>query len=233
MKLFEIIFILLLLLPIALLMRYFISKLSAQTPKQSRVSAAYEKKPSIREWWYNRKAKKQPVSGEAEEDELESAGTAAAGRSYEEHRGSDTSARKSARRKRKAKARKHNKEAEQQPEPQRPADGFVPRSPNEIKRTERVPFTEIYGDDYMKEVRRRQSGGGNVNRSVSRRETVYLRNESSPQESTATAKERLEERRADARKKVSRSETEPTKRQKRNNRRRARQRELNRKNKEQ
>ena len=50
MKFFEIIFILLLMIPLALLMRYFVSKLSAETPKQKRGTRASEERPSIRKW---------------------------------------------------------------------------------------------------------------------------------------------------------------------------------------
>lgn len=57
MKLFEIIFILLLLIPVALLMRYFITRLSAEVPKQGRPHPDMERKPSILRWWRERKSR--------------------------------------------------------------------------------------------------------------------------------------------------------------------------------
>ena len=69
MKFFEIIFILLLMIPIALLMRYFVSSLSAEKPKQRRSRPGKEEKPSIRTWYQQRKQIKEEQELETKEIE--------------------------------------------------------------------------------------------------------------------------------------------------------------------
>ncbi len=108
MKLFEIIFILLLLLPLALVMRYFITKLSAQRPVQRRYASELEEdKPTVSGWMKKRRSRR------AEERALQE---------EEEER----------------KEKELHDQREYDP-------SFTPRSPTSLKRTERIPFAQMYG----------------------------------------------------------------------------------------
>lgn len=156
MKVFEIIFILLLMLPLALLMRYFVTKLSRETPKQRRSrSAADDQKPSIREWLNRKNRELDEYEEEPEEPEYIAPRPAAESRPYPH------------------------------------------RTPMELKRTERIPFSEMYGDAGF-------SGNG------AKQETAG-----------STSGRRSSSEKA----KKARSERAPTKRQKRKNRERARKRQ--------
>ena len=181
MKLFEIIFILLILLPMALMMRYFISKLSSEKPRQRR-SAEEDMK------WDN------PLKGRFK------------------------------RRKKNPEKRKkspENKSTGQQEAPRkRPGRQTAPaqntpngsyRRPAELKRTQRIPFSELYGQ---------MEAGSDAH--------YQAENTGSVSDSVA---QRVSARRAAA-KNAPRSEKEPSKREKRRNRERARKRELARRDKD-
>lgn len=178
MKIFEIIFILLLMLPVALLMRYFVSRLSMQTPKQRWVHTSEEEKKSGIGAWLKRK------NQEMDEAVMEDAADAShSGQSpYDDRTGQNRNS----------------------------ASDLQGRTPTSMKRTERIPFAQLYGQDPVK---------GEVAGSR-------------PQE-PASASQRVEERRAQQkteRKKSVRSQQDPSKRQKRKTR--ARRRQRSRKNQE-
>ena len=218
MKIFEIIFIILLMIPVAILMRFLISRLSAETPKQVR-------KP---------------------------------------HDNDEVSVRALRHKSKKKKVAKKKKE---EPEPQEPAEekiienDFVPRTPVQQRRSERVPFSEIYGDERPARNTEPQKGRRISPRKPMtatpvqqppRRETPPVREPArrevpaageaarAKQESPAREKpkrsglftkktvllnaEEIKNRIADTGKKQPRSETEPSKRQKRKQRERSRKR---------
>lgn len=219
MKLFEILFILLLLLPIAILMRVFISKLSKETPKQKRGTRASEEKPSILKWFRERKN----TPAEEDEDVPEEWNDGAyTGEEYDEN-GRAQRQRKAARGQAAHVQDTHGRDTHGRDTHGRDVHGqdvhgqngqvsasaqeskFVGRSRPELKRTERIPFSEIYG----------QTGG-------------YPQEVKKP-EKELTASERVEARRKNAdRKKPARSERQPSKRQKRKNRERSRKRQIDR-----
>ena len=105
MKVFEIIFILLLMIPVALLMRFLISRLSAQKPKQVRKPSDAQE-VSVRALRSRRQKKKA--------DEIK-----------------------------KEKRKKKEEPPPQEPKPAAPNIGFVPRTPVQQRRSERVPFSEV------------------------------------------------------------------------------------------
>lgn len=190
MKIFEILFILLLLIPIALLMRFLVSKLSKETPKQrGGAHGADEDKPSIRAWLAR---KNQEMEEDEEFDEeippMKAAEPARSTAGYGQDRSSYAG------------------------RPQESSDrstSYAERSRTQLKRTERIPFSEIYG---------------------------YEQPELQPQKQEPVqmdAAGRVEARRASAaKKKPARSEQAPSKRQKRKNRARARKRQASRRNKQ-
>ena len=238
MKVFEIIFILLLLIPVALLMRYFITRLSAETPKQ-----VYTKR-EIREGgpapvaWLRRR--NQELDEEA-------------------YRG---------RKKKKRRKRDIPEEpAEQGIDPAAAAAApvrdpdFVPRERAQIRRSERVPFSQVHHDGSaqrqpqrppQRQVQRPERPSQRTAQKEEKpaaqwppkkpaqrlvdRSTQRITVHPEEGENLLSAEERLQQRReaanASAKKKQPRSEQSPSKRQKRNNRKRARKRELNRRDKE-
>ena len=218
MKFFEIIFILLLMIPVALLMRFLISRLSAETPKQVR-------KP---------------------------------------HDNDEVSVRAMRNKSKKKKAAKKKKEDNK---PQEPVEekviepDFVPRTPVQHRRSERVPFDEIYGDEKPRNQSEQKSGRRISPRrpmtaeaphahQTARREypvrqetpshkrqeaPAQVKQETPPQEKAKRSglfskktvlldPVEIRSRITDQGRKASRSETEPTKRQKRKQRERSRKR---------
>ena len=198
MKFFEIIFILLILLPVALLMRFFVSKLSAQTPMQRRVAPEDEKPRKKRKpAKLNLRRKKREKDTDQDAGVQQGAKTGAYG-AYEGSRAEP---------------------ARRRPEPYRDQD--TPRSSTassesstrrhtELKRTQRIPFSELYGSMPAQTAQTYQAPQTSVSESVQKR---------------------ISDRRA-ATKNAPRSEQEPSKRQKRRNRERARKRELARRDKD-
>ena len=115
MTVFEIIFILLLLIPVALLMRFFVSSLSRETPQQRRTRND-RSQPYIAEWRARKRKEREEEEAAAMEQERA--------------------------------ARKREQD-------------FVPRAPASMKRTERIPFTQIYSqlDEQLAEQERAGNTG--------------------------------------------------------------------------
>lgn len=221
MKIFEIIFILLLMIPVAVLMRFLVSRLSAETPKQVR-------RP---------------------------------------HDNDEVSVRAL---RHKSKRKKAEKKKKKEPEPPEPAEekiietDFVPRTPEQQRRSERVPFSEIYGDEHSarkseppkgRRISPRKPMTAAPVQQPPRREAPPVRQQ--PQREVPAAREpgrvkqeppqrekpkrsglfskktvllnaeEIRSRIADTGKKQPRSETEPSKRQKRKQRARSRKRKQN------
>lgn len=147
MKLFEIVFILLLLLPIAALMRFFVSRLSSQVPRQGKGGSYYEDtKPSVRKWRAKRQEKRQRVKENREKETEGSAGSF--GQRHGDRpesipgyrSGSET-------------AFRSGSESGFSPRYKSAAQGgrrtVPPTRPRPVlRRTERIPFSEIYGDGH-------------------------------------------------------------------------------------
>ena len=238
MKVFEIIFILLLLIPVALLMRYFITRLSAETPKQ-----VYTKR------------------------EIREGGPAPVAWLRRRNQELDEEAYRGRKKKKKRKRDIPEEPAEQGTEPAATAAAlvrdpdFVPRERAQIRRSERVPFSQVHHDGSAQRQPQRppQRQAQRPERPSQRtapkeekpaaqwppkkpaqrlvdRSTQRITVHPEEGENLLSAEERLQQRReaanASAKKKQPRSEQSPSKRQKRNNRKRARKRELNRRDKE-
>ena len=238
MKVFEIIFILLLLIPVALLMRYFITRLSAETPKQ-----VYTKR------------------------EIREGGPAPVAWLRRRNQELDEEAYRGRKKKKKRKRDIPEEPAEQGTEPAATAAAlvrdpdFVPRERAQIRRSERVPFSQVHHDGSAQRQPQRppQRQAQRPERPSQRtapkeekpaaqwppkkpaqrlvdRSTQRITVHPEEGENLLSAEERLQQRReaanASAKKKQPRSEQRPSKRQKRNNRKRARKRELNRIDKE-
>lgn len=198
MKVFEIIFILLLLLPLALLMRFFISKLSAETPQQRGSNKDYEK-PSVSAWFRKKNKELDQYDEDAEEE--------AYARSGQGNAGSTPQGR---------------------PDADRPA--FVPRAHTEMRRTERIPFSQMQADPELGKYV--PAGNGTAQSGFSQSRTGQTRNQSAGTGAASSDTDSVRRGKRSSRsgqdKKKSRSEKRPTKRQKRKNRERARKRERNR-----
>lgn len=206
MKFFEIIFILLLMIPVALLMRLLVSKLSAEMPKQV-------KKP---------------------------------------HDSDEVSVRALRNKSKKKKAAKKRKESlkPQPPAEKKPEEtDFIPRKPVQKRRSEKVSFSEIYGDDRPKKKRESETGRritprkpmvtGPVREYPKPPEKKDIAEPAKPKKSGLFSRktvllntEEIRSKIATSGKTQSRSETEPTKRQKRKQRERSRKRKMNRSKKE-
>ncbi len=214
MKVFEILFILLLLVPVALLMRFLISKLSRETPKQRRGAyRADEEKPSIRAWMARKNQETDPEEEEMEpEEEMvpppvqhtrpEPAGyrqNAFSRAEYTASRAEHTSSH----------AEQTSIRAEYTPPQTEKKSSNIDRYRTQLKRTERIPFSEIYGYEQPEPVPNKAS-----------------------EQQQMDAAGRLEARRASAtKKKPARSEQTPSKRQKRKNRARSRKRQASKREK--
>ena len=235
MKVFEIIFILLLLIPVALLMRYFITRLSAETPKQ--VYTRHETReggPAPVAWLRRRN---QELDEEA-------------------YRGR----KKKKRRKRDIPEEPAEQGTEAAAAPVRDPD-FVPRERAQIRRSERVPFSQVHHDGSAQRQPQRPPQRQAQRPEKTSQRTAHKEEKPAAQwppkkpaqrlvdrstqritvhpeegDNLLSAEERLQQRReaanASAKKKQPRSEQSPSKRQKRNNRKRARKRELNRRDKD-
>ena len=200
MKFFEIIFILLILLPFALLMRFFVSKLSAQTPMQRRsapedVKPRKKRKPAK----INLRRKKRNKDIESYEA-YEGSRAESASRQSTPYRDQDTM---------------YGRRSEPYRDQDTPRSNMAPsdstmRRHTELKRTQRIPFSELYGSMPAQTAQTYQAPKTSVSESVQKR---------------------ISDRRA-ATKNAPRSEQEPSKRQKRRNRERARKRELARRDKD-
>ena len=206
MKFFEIIFILLILLPFALLMRFFVSKLSAQTPMQRR-SAPEDVKPRKK-----RKPAKINLRRKKRNKDIES------NEAYEGSRAESASRQSTP-------YRDQDSMYGRRPEPYRdqdtPRSNAVPsesstRRHTELKRTQRIPFSELYGSMPAQTAQTYQAPQASQASQTSVSDSVQ---------------KRISDRRA-ATKNAPRSEQEPSKRQKRRNRERARKRELARRDKD-
>ena len=229
MKFFEIVFILLLMLPLALLMRYFVTRLSAQAPRQRRsVNRPEEEKPSIRKWYRKKHPKPEPEQQETKRDQPPDLQPMPQMRPQPQTRPHSQT-----RPQPQMTTQRQTRPQPGPPEPERIVAEYRPRSHTSLRRTQRIPFTEMYQQAGVESRPGVPNTPGHERRSVDAGRGRVSRSEAKGFDYDGSRAQGTGLSDADAEKKrVPRSRKSPSKRQKRKNRARARKREQNRRSKE-